>query len=249
MTRPPLPFAWAPPALLGLACASCEPPAGAVAHEAATPAAATSPPPPADPFAADEARVRAPVEAPAIPLALRTLIRGATVLTATGARYDPGFVLLEGGAIAAVGEGAGPAPDESTVVVDGRGKFVTPGIIDPHSHLGVYPVPRTVAHDDGNELTDPVTAGVRAEDSFWPQDPSIERAVAGGVTTIGVLPGSGNLIGGRGVVLHLAPQRGARAMRFSGAPEIVKLACGENPKRAYGEKGRAPSTRMGNLRG
>jgi imidazolonepropionase-like amidohydrolase len=114
--------------------------------------------------------------------------------------------------------------------------------------MGVYPVPDTAAHDDGNELTDPITAGVRAEDSFWPQDPALERAVAGGVTTIAVLPGSGNLIGGRGIVMHLLPERGARAMRFPGAPEILKMACGENPKRVYREQKKSPTTRMGNLR-
>jgi imidazolonepropionase-like amidohydrolase len=76
----------------------------------------------------------------------------------------------------------------------------------------------------------------------------LSRALAGGVTSLGVLPGSANLVGGRGVVLRTVPARGARAMRFPGAPEIVKMACGENPKRVYGTKGAAPSTRMGNLR-
>jgi imidazolonepropionase-like amidohydrolase len=204
---------------------------------------------PADPFAADEERARAPIETVMATLTPAVLIQHATVLTATGHRYSPGFVLLEDGHISAVGEGDGPTPmKEGTTVVDGRGKFVTPGIIDPHSHMGVYPVPDSEGHDDGNELTDPITAGLRAEHSFWPQDPALERAVAGGVTTLGVLPGSGNLIGGRGVVLHMTPQRGARAMRFPGAPEILKMACGENPKRVYREMKRAPTTRMGNWR-
>src|SRR6185295_4153700 len=79
-------------------------------------------------------------------------------------------------------------------------------------------------------------------------DPGIERAVMGGVTTLAVLPGSANLIGGRGFIVHLEPRRGARAMRFPGAPEILKMACGENPKRVYKEQKRAPSTRMANLR-
>jgi imidazolonepropionase-like amidohydrolase len=188
------------------------------------------------------------VETAAVAHGPSVLVQHATVLTATGKRYSPGFVSIEFGTIAAVGEGDGPAAKEGTVVVDARGRFVTPGIIDPHSHMGVYPVPETDAHDDGNELTDPITAGLRAEHSFWPQDPALERAVAGGVTTIGVLPGSGNLIGGRGVVMHLLPQRGARAMRFPGSPEILKMACGENPKRVYRGQKRAPTTRMGNLR-
>ncbi len=212
-------------------------------------ASATTAPPPADPFAADEQRARAPIETlPATPTH-PVLIQHATVLTATGHRFDPGFVLLEDGRISAVGDGDGPRPlKEGTTVIDGHGKFVTPGIVDPHSHMGVYPVPETEGHDDGNEMTDPITAGLRAEHSFWPQDPALERAVAGGVTTIAALPGSGNLIGGRGVVLHMAPQRGARAMRFPGAPEILKMACGENPVRVYRERKRAPTTRMGNWR-
>ncbi len=210
---------------------------------------APTPSVPADPFAADEDRARAPIEAVAQVTPHPVLIQHATVLTATGHRYAPGYVLMEEGLVTAVGDGDGPTPvKDGTTVVDARGKFVTPGIIDPHSHMGVYPEPGTTGHDDGNELTDPITAGLRAEHSFWPQDPALERAVAGGVTTIGVLPGSGNLIGGRGVVLHLTPERGARAMRFPGAPEILKMACGENPKRVYSGMKRAPSTRMGNVR-
>jgi len=217
------------------------------------PPSAASPPAagssvPSDPFAAGEVRARATVDEPPPAHPPAVLIRHATVMTATGKRYAPGFVLMQNGTITSVGEGDGPATAEGTVVVEAQGRFVTPGIIDPHSHMGVYPVPDTEGHDDGNELTDPVTAGLRAEHSFWPQDPALERAVAGGVTTIAVLPGSGNLIGGRGVVMHLVPQRGARAMRFPRAPEILKMACGENPKRVYREMKRAPTTRMGNLR-
>src|SRR6185295_15808362 len=82
----------------------------------------------------------------------------------------------------------------------------------------------------------------------WPQDPGFQRAMAGGITSMQILPGSANLIGGRGLVIHNVQARGSRAMRFPGAPETVKMACGENPKRVYGEKG-GPQTRMGNLRG
>jgi imidazolonepropionase-like amidohydrolase len=181
------------------------------------------------------------------PPASPVLLQHAVVMTAAGQRFDPGYVLMENGRVASVGTGDGP-PGQGRTVVDAHGKVVTPGIVDPHSHIGVYPVPETLAHDDGNELTDPVTAGLRAEHSFWPQDPAIERAVAGGVTTIAVLPGSGNLIGGRGFTMHLVPRSGARAMRFPDAPPILKMACGENPKRIYGEMKRAPSTRMGNVR-
>jgi imidazolonepropionase-like amidohydrolase len=151
------------------------------------------------------------------------------------------------GRITAVGEGSPPDVPDATVL-DVSGQTVTPGIIDTHSHLGVYPSPGANAHEDGNEATAPTTPGVWAEHSLWPQDPGFRLAVAGGITALEILPGSANLIGGRGLVIRPVPARGSRAMRFPGAPETVKMACGENPKRVYGEKG-GPSTRMGNLRG
>ena len=117
-----------------------------------------------------------------------------------------------------------------------------------HSHLGVYASPGVWAHADGNEMTSPITAGVRAEEGFWPQDPGLERAVAGGVTTLHILPGSGNLMGGRGVTLKLHPALETAAMRFPGAKDSLKMACGENPKRVYGrDKGAMPMSRMGSL--
>ncbi|MCB9664252.1 MAG: amidohydrolase [Alphaproteobacteria bacterium] len=172
---------------------------------------------------------------------------GATVLTATGARHAPGRVLVRDGRIAWVGD-EGEGPDcAACEVVRADGAWVTPGLIDTHSHLGVYPSPHLRAHGDGNEATSPTTPGVWAEGSVWPGDPGFRRAVAGGVTTLQILPGSANLVGGRGVVVRPIPARGGRAMRFPGAPETVKMACGENPKRVYGDGG-GPSTRMGNLK-
>ena len=187
-----------------------------------------------------------PIEVVELPAPPSTLVVGATVLTAAGERLEGGWVLMRDGRIADVGDGARPAADR--VVEAPASWFVTPGIIDTHSHLGVYPSPDAKAHADGNEMTRPVTPGVWAEHGVWPADPGFQRAVAGGVTTLQVLPGSANLIGGRGVVLRPLPTRGGRAMRFPGAPETVKMACGENPKRVYGEKG-GPATRMGNLHG
>ncbi len=174
-------------------------------------------------------------------------IVGATVMTAAGDVYEPGHVLVRDGRIQAVGAGDPPSIDGYTLV-DATDSFVTPGLIDTHSHLGVYAMPHGRAHSDGNEMTAALTPGVWAEHSFWPQDPGLQRAVAGGVTTLQILPGSANLAGGRGVTLHLVPHRGSRAMRFPGAPETLKMACGENPKRVYGSRNTAPSTRMGNLR-
>lgn len=172
---------------------------------------------------------------------------GATVLTGTGAQVDNGTVLIRDGRIAAVSPGlAVPAGYET---VDARGKWVTPGLIDTHSHLGVYPAPEVQAHSDGNEAVDPNTAQVWAEHSVWPQDPGFNLARAGGVTTLLVLPGSANLFGGRGVTLRNIPARTVQDMKFPGAPYTLKMACGENPKRVYGGKQRTPSTRMGNVAG
>ncbi|MBT9474154.1 MAG: amidohydrolase [Pseudomonadota bacterium] len=176
-----------------------------------------------------------------------TALFGATVFTGTGERIDGGTVLIRDGKIEAVR--AGIVPPASYDFVDASGKYITPGLIDAHSHLGVYPSPAVAAHSDGNELTDPNTAGVWAEHSVWPQDPGFNLARAGGVTTLMVLPGSGNLIGGRSVTLRNIPARTVQDMKYPGAPYGLKMACGENPKRVYGAKGRAPSTRMGNVAG
>jgi len=174
------------------------------------------------------------------------LIEHATVLTGTGTRLEDADVLLEGGRVVAVGP-ALVAPADATRV-DGTGKWVTPGIIDVHSHLGVYASPGVNAHSDGNEATGAVTAHVWAEHSVWPQDPGFAAALAGGVTSLQVLPGSANLVGGRGVTLKNVPAESYQAMKFPGAPWGMKMACGENPKRVYGQKG-GPGTRMGNVAG
>jgi imidazolonepropionase-like amidohydrolase len=181
------------------------------------------------------------------PLASRpTLIRGGTVMTATGQVIPNGEVLMVDGRIAAVGTGLQAPAD--VVVVDATGKYVTPGVIDTHSHLGVYASPGVQAHSDGNEATSPNTAEVWAEHSVWPQDPGFVRALEGGVTSMQILPGSANLFGGRSVTLKNVPSRTAQGMKFPGAPYGLKMACGENPKRVYGQRG-GPATRMGNVAG
>ncbi len=176
-----------------------------------------------------------------------TALVGATVYDGAGGRIERGTVLLEGGKVVAVG-GADLAIPAGYARIDGAGKFVTPGIIDIHSHLGNYPSPSVQSHSDGNEATDPTTPEVWAEHSVWPQDPGFSRALAnGGVTSLQILPGSANLMGGRSVTLKNVPARTMQGMKFPGAPYGMKMACGENPKRVYGGKGRTPSTRMGNM--
>jgi len=173
------------------------------------------------------------------------LIRNATVLTAAGPELRGASVLLRDGKVVAVGDTV-RAPEGATVV-DGTGKFVTPGLIDTHSHIGVYSAPGIASLSDGNEATDPVTSEVWAEHSVWPQDPQIPLAIAGGVTVAQILPGSANLVGGRAVTLRLVPARTVQEMKLPGAPYGLKLACGENPKRVY--SGRGPATRMANMAG
>jgi imidazolonepropionase-like amidohydrolase len=193
--------------------------------------------PPPDPYPSTYAAT------PAAPV----LIQGATVLTGTGDRLENTDILLKDGLIAAIGAHL-TAPD-GAVVVDARGRTVTPGIIDIHSHLGVYPSPAVSSMQDGNEATAPVTANVWAEHSIWPNDPGFQKALEGGVTSLEILPGSANLIGGRGVVLKNVAAVTYQAMKFPGAPHGLKMACGENPKRVYGGHNQAPSTRMGNVAG
>jgi imidazolonepropionase-like amidohydrolase len=183
-----------------------------------------------------------------VPSSPPTLIRHATVLTGTGTRLENADVLIVDGKIQAVGA-ALEAPANSKIV-EAQGHWVTPGLIDVHSHLGVYPSPGVEANSDGNEATSPSTANVWAEHSVWPQDPGFRTALAGGITSLQILPGSANLIGGRSVVLKNVPSVTYQGMKFPGAPQGLKMACGENPKRVYGaDKHVFPSTRMGNVAG
>ena len=175
-----------------------------------------------------------------------TLLTGATILTGTGTRLENADILLGDGKIIEVGQGLSA---DGAEVVDAAGKWITPGVIDVHSHLGVYPSPGTRSHSDGNESIAPVTAEVWAEHSVWPHDPGFVTALAGGVTSMQILPGSANLIGGRSVTVKNVPGRNVMEMKFPGAPHGMKMACGENPKRVYGGRKQAPSTRMGNVAG
>ena len=172
-------------------------------------------------------------------------IQGATVLPVSSEPIENGTVLIRDGAIAAVGPDV-PIP-EGTEIVDASGMYVMPGIIDVHSHMGVYPWPGARAHGDGNEAIAPITARVRAEDSVHVSDPAFSRARAGGVTTIQVLPGSANLVGGEVAVLKLRQSRTLAGLQMDGAPRGIKMACGENPKRVYGSDIDGPQTRMGNV--
>jgi imidazolonepropionase-like amidohydrolase len=157
----------------------------------------------------------------------------ATVLPVSGPPVPDGTVVVTDGKIAAVGAGI-PIP-AGAETIDATGNWLMPGIIDVHSHMGVYPWPDANAHGDGNEAVEAFTPRAWAGDAFDAEDPAIPRARAGGVTTIQVLPGSANLIGGQSAVLKLRPAVTIEPMLFVGAPRGIKMAVGENPKRVYGE--------------
>ena len=173
-----------------------------------------------------------------------TVIRNATVFDGDGNKFINYDIYFSDGKISAMGR---DLVVESAIEIDGTGKYVTPGIIDNHSHMGVYPAPGVRTSSDGNEATSPNTAEVWAEHSVWSQDPQYKLALAGGITTFHVLPGSANLFGGRGVTLKNVSGNTVPDMKFPDAPHSLKMACGENPKRVYSSRG--PSTRMGNVAG
>jgi imidazolonepropionase-like amidohydrolase len=176
------------------------------------------------------------------PKAPSIAITNVTIMTAAGDTIEGGSIVLKGGSIVDLGKS--PSIPKDAKRIDGSGRFITPGIIDTHSHIGVYSSPGTDANSDGNEAVAPTTPHARARYGYWAQDPQITRARAGGVTTALILPGSANLIGGRGYTTIMRPGGVASDHSFPGAPTTLKMACGENPKRVYGQKG-GPQTRMG----
>lgn len=177
-------------------------------------------------------------------------ITNAHILDGIGGEFKTGDLLIIDGKISQVGHFDADVPADiptGTTVIDAKGAWVTPGVIDVHSHLGVYATPDVRAHSDGNDATSPITAEVYAEHGVWPQDPGFAEALAGGVTTLHILPGSANLFGGRGITLRNIPSRTVQGMKFPDAPYTLKMACGENPKRIYGQKKGGPASRMGNF--
>ena len=152
-----------------------------------------------------------------------------------------GTLLVADGRIAELG------PDvrvpEGAEVLDAGGKWLLPGLVDAHTHLGVHEEGEGWAGNDTNEMTDPVMAGVRAIDGVNPEDVGFDDALAGGVTAVNINPGSGNPIGGLAVALHTHGRYVEEMVLRS--PSGLKSALGENPKRVYSDKKQTPSTRLG----
>ncbi len=165
------------------------------------------------------------------------VIKNATVMTASHGTIQHGAVWVHEGKIAAVGATVN-AP-AGAMVIDATGKYLTPGIIDPHSHSALG--------DDINEATSPVTPSMMMIDAFDNSDSALYQALAGGVTTELLLHGSANMIGGQAVVIKNKFGLSREQMLFPDAPRSIKFASGENPKRVYGSRDQLPSTRMGNF--
>jgi imidazolonepropionase-like amidohydrolase len=178
-----------------------------------------------------------------------TLLTGATILDGAGGRIEQGEVLIQGGRIIAVGH---QLPRGAAVVVDAHDRWITPGIIDIHTHDGTYLLPQSAAEasvSDVTEDSDPNVADTWIEHAVRPSDPAFSRALASGVTTLQILPGSGALFGGRSVVVKPVPAVTIDQMRFPGARQGLKMSCGANPASNFGGRGRFPNSRQGEIAG
>ena len=177
-----------------------------------------------------------------------TLIVGGIILDGAGARIDGADVLMRAGKIVAVGKGLDA---KGATVIDAHGRWVTPGIIDVHTHDGSYSQPQTSTDaeaSDVSEISDPNSADTWIEHAVNAEDPAFAAALQSGVTTVQILPGSTPLFSGRSVIVKTVPAVTVRQMKFPGAPQALKMACGENPKGYFGgEKGRAPTSRQGEI--
>ncbi|MCC9607044.1 amidohydrolase family protein [Blastopirellula sp. JC732] len=169
--------------------------------------------------------------------------RGAKILTATGQTYDPGAMIVSGGKVVAVGDSKRIETPKDATEIDLAGKVIIPGLVDTHSHIGLFGRPG--AGNDANETTGPVQSSVRALDSLNPFDPSIRIAQSGGVTTANIMPGSANVIGGQTIYIKLNGHS-PTAMSLATPENLggLKMANGDNPKGVYGGRGQSPATRM-----
>lgn len=161
------------------------------------------------------------------------------IFTMEGQTFERGAVLIRDRLIYAVGNV--PLP-EDVRIIDVSGKYVLPGLIDAHTHIGVAEEIYRIEGDDTNEASDPVTPHLRAIDAVYMEDIAFQDALAGGVTTVMTGPGSANVIGGMSLVMKTHAKTADKAVLKN--PAGIKAALGENPKRVYGEQKKSPMTRM-----
>lgn len=173
------------------------------------------------------------------------IYKGAIIHTANAMPIINGYLVVKDGKIIALGS-AENMPAIQGKIIDVTGKVIIPGLVDSHSHLGVFARPQVPANSDGNEGSGPLQASLRAMDGITPNDPGIRMALAGGVTTANIMPGSGNVIGGQTLYVKFVGQT-VEQMRIQNIPVLggLKMANGENPKRFNFDRTKgAPATRM-----
>jgi imidazolonepropionase-like amidohydrolase len=170
-------------------------------------------------------------------------ITNGTLWTITNGVIERGTVLVEDGKIVALGVDL-PVPDK-VEIIDATGKIVMPGLIDAHTHVGIFGDGIGWDHADGNEMTDPVTPHLRALDAVHPEDIAFKELLEAGITTVLTGPGSANLIGGQWICIKTVPTPNIEEMILM-EPAGMKMALGENPRRVYGDQKKSPATRMGN---
>ncbi|MDR1978242.1 MAG: amidohydrolase [Synergistaceae bacterium] len=173
-------------------------------------------------------------------------IKGGTVVTIAQGIIENGTVLVDGSKIAGVGANVETPSD--CQVIDASGKWVTPGLIDAHTHISTFNEPQTMpvvpGMIDGNEVSDPITAHIRGIDALNPHDVAIENTRKAGFSTCYTGPGSANVIGGTGISFKTKKGSTVFDIAIPGS-EHMKMALGENPKRVYGSDKKVPVTRMG----
>ncbi|RKX35471.1 MAG: amidohydrolase [Thermotogae bacterium] len=171
---------------------------------------------------------------------MEMLFKGGTIFPITKKPFK-GDLLVKDGKIHRMAKSI--KKTKNCEVVDVSGKYLFPGFIDAHCHIGLYPDGLGNTESEGNEMTEPITADLMALDAFYPDDTAIGKAISGGVTTAFVVMGSANPVGGQGFIVKFNATTADKMSLVN--PAGVKMAMGENPKRVYGEKHKLPSTRMG----
>ena len=169
------------------------------------------------------------------------LIKNALLISMEDINYEKQDILVEGKTIQSIGH-FDEANYPNAQVIDALGRFVTPGIVDPHCHIGIFEEAIGFEGSDGNEMTNPIFPELRAIDAIKPQDVAFQEALEAGVTCVATGPGSGNVIGGLFCVLKTVGKTIDDMIVVS--ESSIKMALGENPKRVYSGKGQTPSTRM-----
>ena len=171
------------------------------------------------------------------------LIINGKIYTMENKPIECGYVRIKGKLIEDVGNMSSLAPSDDEEILDVKGAWVMPGLIEAHCHIGITEEKWGIIGDDCNEGTNPVTPTLRAIDAVNPMDPAFHDAIKAGITAVMVGPGSSNVVGGQFVFMKT--QGRCIDEMIVKHPAAMKVALGENPKTAYGDKGQLPSTRMG----